>query len=435
MAYGIMSRNERFVDMIYAIDFGTSNSLLAAADLGQIYAPIALDLHSESPAVFRSLMYFEPGKSPEFGTEAITSYVENSMNGRFLKSFKRFLPVESFTGTMIDGRLWKLEELVARFLREMRERANAHFKTDVDSVVLGRPAAFSEDEQADALAQTRLEMAAKLAGFKHVEFLPEPVAAAYRFRHEIQKEEMVLVADFGGGTSDYTILKLSKNEFRPDDVIAIGGAPVAGDALDGALMRHRVAKHFGAEVKYKTPMGANVMTMPKGLIAHLNSTAYINFLNSRENIEFLKKIQSWSLGAQDSHYMSQLEVLLENQLGFSVFESIETAKRKLSDVASTHIDFSYPGIEIHEPVSQDQFRGDAGGEVSEIFAALDETLRKASLKPAQIDRICCTGGTAKALMVKEELLKRFDAQRLESFRHFTSIAEGLGERAAQIIKS
>ncbi len=418
--------------MIYAIDFGTSNSLLGAADKNHVYSPIELDQNSDNAAVFRSLMYFEPGERPRFGEAAITAYLENSMNGRFLKSFKRFLPIESFTGTIIDGRLWKLEDLIARFLREMRERANAHFQKDVDQVVLGRPAAFSEDAAADRLAQARLESAAKLAGFKQIDFLPEPVAAAYRFRKEMKQEEVVLVADFGGGTSDYTILKLSQKEFRPEDVISIGGAPVAGDALDGALMQHRVAKNFGAEVQYKVPMGSNVMTMPKGLIACLNSTAYINFLNNRENREFLKRMESWSLGPEDSLRLSQLAVLLENQLGFSIFESIESAKRALSESQDTNIRFQYPGIDIKEPVSRDQFRSDAKNETAQIFAALDETLRKASLKPDQIDRICCTGGTAKALMVREELFKRFDASRMEGFRHFTSIVEGLGERAAQL---
>jgi len=420
--------------LVYAIDFGTSNSLLGAvsADRSQGLAP--LDPMAADPHVLRSLMYFGPRQAPTFGEVAIKAYVDDSMHGRFLRSFKRFLPMKSFDGTLIDSKQWSLEELTARFLREMRERANAHFDQDVESTVLGRPALFSDDEESHQLALSRLETAAHLAGFKHVEFLPEPVAAAYRYRLEMKKEEVVLVADFGGGTSDYTVLKLSQREFRPSDVLAIGGAPLAGDSLDGAIMRHRISKNFGSEVSYTVPFGSNVLTMPKSLMAYLTSTAHINFLNSRENREFLKRVRDWSLGPQDQSAMEQLGVLLENQLGFSVFEAIERAKRALSDHSHAEVSFRYPGIDLAERVSAKQFKEYSKEELAKIFAALDETLLRAGLNPKQVDRVCCTGGTAKVGLVRQELLKRFDESRLENFRHFTSIVEGLGERAQQLLR-
>jgi hypothetical chaperone protein len=418
--------------MIHAVDFGTSNSLLGAATPQDILPVAPLDPAAADSTVLRSLMYFGPKQAPAFGEEAILRFVDNGMSGRFLRSFKRFLPLKGFEGTLIDGRHWSLEDLVSRFLREMRERAQTHYGVDCDSLVLGRPAAFSEEADADALAQLRLETAARSAGYKHIEFLAEPVAAAYRFRQEMKHEEIVLVADFGGGTSDYTVLKLSKKDFRPEDVLAVGGAPTAGDALDGALMKHRVAHNFGSEVRYKVPFGSNVMSMPKGLAAHLNSTAHINFLNSRENREFLSRVKSWSLHGDDAKALDQLAVLLENQLGFAVFEAIEAAKRILSADEQTRIAFEYPGIKISEKVTRKQFRVDTQDESARIFAALDATLERAGLRPEQIDRVCCTGGTAKALPIREGLLKRFPEERLLGFRHFTSIVEGLCERARQI---
>jgi hypothetical chaperone protein len=421
--------------MIYAIDFGTSNSLLGAASPENVQPLAPMDPLALDPCVLRSLMYFEPKLSPVFGLQAVQRYTENSMSGRFLRSFKRFLPMKSFESTLIEGRLWKLEEIIGRFLREMRERANLHYGQDVDSVIMGRPAAFSEDVEADRLAQDRLEAATRLAGFRHIEFLPEPVAAAYRYRQEMKREELVLVADFGGGTSDYTVLKLSKNDFQPSDVLAIGGASVAGDALDASLMKNHVARNFGAEVSYRVPFGNNVLTMPKGIISHLNSTALINFLNSRENREFLQRVKTWSLGGEDERVMEQLRVLLENQLGFSLFESIEQAKRRLSDKEKTEIVFEYPEIRVREAVTRKEFWEDAQTELSKIFMALDETLARAGVEAKDIDRVCCTGGTAKALVVREELLKRFEESRLDNFRNFTSIVEGLSERALQVLKA
>jgi len=395
---------------------------------------VALDPDASNPEVLRSLMYFPQSKNAQasFGTQAIQNYLDDSMNGRFLKSFKRFLPQQNFDGTLLNGKLVSLEELIARFLREMRDRANAFFKRDVDSVLLGRPARFSEDDQLDKLAQLRLQNAAELAGFKNIQFLEEPVAAAYRFKNELTQEQIVLVADFGGGTSDFTVIKLSSKPFRQEDVLAVGGVPLAGDSFDGALMQHRVAPNFGSEVEYQIPMSKNILRMPKGLSAYLNSTAHINFLKTPENREFLKKVKSWSLNVNDAKHLFQLEILLENQLGFSVFEAIELAKRNLSDHSKTQIEYSYPGIKISESVTQANFRKDAASESAKIFSGLDDTIEKAGLKFSQIDRVCCTGGTAKSLLVREGLLKRFPEEKLEGFRFFSSIVEGLCERAKNL---
>lgn len=420
---------------MYAIDFGTSNSLLAASSPEANLGLAKLDPAASDPSVLRSLIYFEEKSVQHFGETAIKRFTDNSLQGRFLRSFKRFLPVKSFEGTQIDGRFWKLEDLVARFLREMRERGNAHFQSDVTSVVLGRPALFSEDSASDSLAQSRLEAAARLAGFKHIEFLAEPVAAAYRYRLEMKKEEIVLVADFGGGTSDYTLLKLSPRAFTPSDVLAIGGVPLAGDSIDGLIMQHRVAKNFGSEVRYRLVNGNNVLQMPKGLMAHLCSTAYINLLNSRENRAFLNQVKLSSLGADDARAIDQLEILLESQLGFSVFESIEKAKKDVSLKGQGDVDYRYPGVDIHEALSEAQLADYTHANIEKIFSGLDETLQKAGLRAEQVDRVCCTGGTARLSLIRSELSRRFGQERLENFRNLTSIVEGLGERAQQLLKA
>ena len=421
--------------LLYAIDFGTSNSLMAAASVDQIHPLIPLDPMASDPTVMRTLIYFENQKSVYFGNEAISHFVANSLEGRFLRSVKRFLPVKSFEGTQVFGRFRKLEDLIGCFLSEMRRRANLHYGQEVDSVILGRPALFSEEAELDRLAQSRLEAAAKIAGFKHIEFLAEPVAAAYRFQQEMKKEEIVLVADFGGGTSDYTLLKLSPQEFKPQDVLAIGGAPIAGDALDGQIMRHRITRSFGSETRYQVPFGSNILQMPKALMGHLCSTAYINLLNSAENREFLRQMKSWSLQETETQKIMQLEILLENQLGFSVFEAIEAAKVEISKSKKGAVSFHYPGIDIEEKISEPQFQEYTQDERAKIFSALDETMIRANLKPSQIDRVCCTGGTAKVTSIRNELAKRFGESRIESFRQFTSIVEGLAARGKQVLNS
>lgn len=415
----------------YAIDFGTSNSLLVpVGDQGPL-PPVPLDPAAERPEVFRSILYFDQSRHIHYGAAAIQRYSQESMNGRLIRSFKRFLPTKSFESTVIVGRTWKLEDLVATFLREMRERADAHLGAKVTRVVFGRPALYAEEPENDLLAETRMRRAAEAAGFETIEFLPEPIAAAYRYRKEIVKPETVLVADFGGGTSDYTLIRISKQDFKREDVLSVGGAPVAGDALDGAIMRKKVVKHFGGEVQYQVPFGDNILKMPTSLMSYLCSTAHIQLLNSRENRDFLSRVKSWSLGREDEDRMEQLETLLDQQLGFAVFESIERAKRGLSDSELSKIQYEYPGISIDEPMTRSEFKTIASNETDRIFTALDDTLNRAGISADQVSRVCLTGGTAKATVVRAELERRFGKDKLEEFRHFTSIAEGLAEYAAE----
>ena len=242
---------------LYAIDFGTSNSLLCGVTPRAVDAPLALDPAAADASEFRSILFFSDSHEWHFGAEALERYVAEGMHGRFLRSLKRFLPMPSFEETRIGSKSVKLEELIGVFLRDMRRRANAHYGCDVRRALLGRPARFAERDEDDALAETRLEAAAHFAGFSEVHFCPEPIAAAYDFRSRLTEPKVVLVADFGGGTSDYTVARLVPGESEAD-VLAIGGISIAGDALDGSIMRHKASRHFGSQVKYRVPFGSNV---------------------------------------------------------------------------------------------------------------------------------------------------------------------------------
>lgn len=412
---------------IYAIDFGTSNSLLAGVDASGTSAPIALDPSASDPAVFRSILYFSEESEWSFGAKALPAYVAAGMRGRLLRSIKRFLPMRSFIQTTLGRRSVKLEELVGIFLREMRERANRHFDADVRSVLLGRPARFSLDAEEDRLAQSRLEEAARFAGFESVRFCPEPEAAAHDFRREMKGTCTVLVADLGGGTSDYTIVR-----FRDDsaaEVLATFGVPLAGDAVDGTIMRHKVARHFGSEVTYKVPFGSNTLTMPKPIIERLCVPADLCLLSRRDVIAFLKDVRAYSLGSDDENAIDQLLTLIDDALGFQVFEAIETTKRTLSSEAQANFTFEYPGIDIVENVTRSAFDDGAKSVLDRILSGITTTLEIAGLGPADIDRVCVTGGTSRLPRVVEHLSAEFGGEKLYQLSSFQSVIQGLAERA------
>lgn len=415
--------------MIYAIDFGTSNSLLGAAETKSLHhSPIELDPNAKDPTILRSILFFPTRSECYFGTDAIREYVKHGQSetgGRLIRSIKKFLPMQSFIGTTIGEKQVGLEEIIGTFLGEMRKRANEHFKQDVTSVVLGRPARFSDDESADRLAQDRLEKAARLGGFKDIQFCPEPVAAAYEFKSTLSSEKTVLVADFGGGTSDFTVIKLGPQAFQKSDVLSIGGLSVAGDAFDGLLMRKSIAKHFGSEVQFKVPFGSNILNIPSHLMDKICSPADISVLRRRDTIEFFKNVKQWSLGGTDRAKMDSLFTLINEQMGFDLFEEIERTKKALGQKSNEKFAYHKLDIDIDEPISRPDFQGYTAAAVDKIFAVMDQTIQDAGLSFPQIDLVCATGGTAKIPALAAGLESRFGSTKVLQHNHFHSIVHGL----------
>ncbi len=421
--------------LVYGIDFGTSNSIVGAADENGLRGFVPLDPGAPDPSILRSLLYFPNSKQVFFGTEAIAEFTNHDLTGRFIRSIKKQLPSRSFVGTYIENRPMNLEVLIGTFLGELRRRANAHFKQDVKHVVLGRPARFAEDDADDLYAQGRLEQAARLAGFTHIEFLAEPVAASMGYESEPgtrAKSPVILTVDYGGGTSDFTVYQLRGETFEPSDVLAMGGVSIAGDALDAALMRKRISLHFGTGVKYQVPFGDNTLTMPKNLMERICHPGEISLLRKQDTMEFLRNVQQWSLGAEDRAKMDRLFTLLEDQLGFSVFEQIERTKRALSISTHAPFRFSYPGVEIHEDLTRQEFEDYAGDALQKLDRELEETLKRSGLEAAAIDQVLCTGGTAKVPWIRNSLIRRFGAAKLMDLDPFRGVALGLSQRAHQV---
>lgn len=418
------------VPTLYAIDFGTSNSALAAANRDRLFEPVPLDPLAPDPTILRSIVCFPDEGGVFVGTEALRQFIEHGAEGRLLRSIKRHLGSRSFKGTVIRGRLVSAEELVGAVLRQLRLRADAHFGAEVRRVLLGRPVHF--DGEDDTFAESRLRKAAEVAGFEEVQFLPEPVAAARAFGAEAQREELALIGDFGGGTSDFTVLRIGPRTLGRSDVLSVGGVAVAGDALDASLMRAQVGRHFGAEVQYRAPFGNNVLRMPHGIVQHLCSPAHLSILQRRDVASFLADVRRWSLAKEDRQRLDQLTVLVEDTQGFQLFEAIERAKRTLSSKRAAEVVFSHPGIDVREPVTRAGFEEASRREVDEILQCLDDTVRAAGVGFEEIGVVCCTGGTARVPRIAAEIRRRVPGARMEQFKGFHSVVEGLSREAQAI---
>jgi hypothetical chaperone protein len=427
-----------FQPEVYAIDFGTSNSLLAAANRSGSHPPIPLDPSADDASLLRSVLFFPEargpvGAAPALGRAALEQYVAQGSRGRLVRSLKRFLPMRGFVRTQINARTYSLEELIAIVLREMRERADRYFGARVTHALLGRPARFAADPEDDAFAEGRLRRAALLAGFTAVDFCPEPVAAARDFRDQLAGDTLMLVGDFGGGTSDYSLVMMGRGGFALSDVLAIGGVSVAGDALDGSLMRGHGVRHFGADVRYRVPFGDNVLTMPKPLMEKLCSPAEMSLLAQRDTQSFISDVRSWSLGEDDRRHIDQLLTLVEDGLGFMLFEAVEHVKKQLSTSEQASLSFHVPGIEIEQPVRRAEFERGASRELSAIIGALDATLEQAGARATDVELVCLTGGTARVPCLRAALAERFGTDRLHSLRGLHAVAEGLARHAHRLL--
>lgn len=412
-----------------SIDFGTSNTLVGAVKDGRKIAPLELDPCNADKTIMRTLLYFPHAEECFYGAQAIEEYVQHSMEGRLFRSFKSHLPNKSYLGTVLDNRILTLETLIGTFLLEIKKRAEKILGETVDKAIIGRPARYSMDDVEDGFALHRMKKAAEFAGFKEIHFIPEPLAAAFDYRASLTKEKIALIGDFGGGTSDFTIIKINPSEFSKKDVLAIEGCPLAGDALDSLFMSERLNVHFGAKTKYRLPMSENVLTMPKNISLRLNKPAHIVHLNDKETYEFIKNVRKWSLSAKDAADIDRLFALIEDQQIFSFFEQIESTKRDLSEKQSAHFEFSYPDIEVAEDFARQDFIRWAQEFKTQVFAAVSRALQDAQLQPEQIDLVALTGGTSKVPFIKDEFINLFGAQKIQNQSQFHSVITGLTEAA------
>jgi hypothetical chaperone protein len=378
----------------------------------------------------RTLLYFPSEEICYYGSEALQKFAENEMEGRLFRSFKSHLPNQSYLGSVIGKRILSLESLVGIFLLELKKRAEKTLGQPIERAVIGRPARYSMDDVADGFALHRMEKAAEFAGFKEVLFVPEPIAAALDYRRQLSEEKIILIGDFGGGTSDFTVMRVSNRTFTKEDVLGVDGCPLAGDALDSVFMACRLNRAFGAQTQYKIPMSENLLTMPRSVMERLNKPAHIVHLKEKETYNFIKDVQKCAVRTEDKAAIEKLFILIEDQQIFSFFEQIEKTKRQLSETSTARFDFKYPDLDMSEVFSTFEFEQWSLKTKSEIFQALERCLTQAQISANQVDFVVLTGGTAHVPFVQKEFEKRFGPDKLRSKALFHSVLSGLTEAAA-----
>jgi hypothetical chaperone protein len=409
---------------LYGIDFGTTNSALA------IYNEETKEIHST--IILPSLIYFYQesgtGGSPNYvvGEEAIKAYLNDDMKGRFIKSVKQILSRSSFTETRIQNKRYNASDLVALILKELKTRADQLIGQDCQKAVIGRPVFFDDDDtKKDTLAQTRLHKAAEIAGFTNIRFQFEPIGAAFAYEKSLLKKENVLVADLGGGTTDFTYLVLdpekvgSKN--RKNDMMANGGIYVGGDSFDSAFMWDKGTPYFGKNTQYEATPG-KVLTVPKSLFANICSWEQMNFFNS---LRIRKDIEDYYYFSGRDPQFKNLITLIENNLGYSVFQSIEKTKITLTSANTSRFSYQQMDIKINEEISLPDYELIIAKDVDRIANYLDNFMLQNNIDSQNIDSLFLTGGTSMVHSIQQLFKSRFPHVNLNSGDNFKSVAKGL----------
>jgi len=416
------------VQIVFGIDFGTTNSALSVYRNGTVEV-VAVDGVGPAGELMRSVLYFSEDDEIYAGQEAIRQYVGDGAAGRFMQSIKTFLPNTSFDSTEVFGRRYGIDDLIAIILRKIKARGEAHVGCPVESVVLGRPVVFSTDAAKDAVAQQRLERAARKAGFRNIWFQYEPVAAALAFEETLQagQERIVFIGDFGGGTSDFSVIRVRGGAFdrsdRRSDVLSLGGVYVAGDRFDSQIMWDKVAHHFGRYARYKTMGKDEWVDMPRSIIYTLCQWHRIPLLRARSTREHIRLIKST---CDDRRAVGHLENIISDNYGFFLFQAIEKAKCELSDRDQTLICFTERDLDIREEIGKDEFEAINGENFQQIGACIDDVVERSGLLPSQIDTVFLTGGTSRIPRIQALFAERFGRDKLENRDAFTSVVHGLG---------
>jgi len=408
------------------IDFGTTNSSIARATS----AGVELVIFANSSPSSRSILYLEKAKKgilSSSGPQAIQRYLaahhDGDGPGRLIQSLKSYLPVRSLTGTEVFGRHYTLEDLISRILADLRQRAEDHFGIPIRHATVGRPVKFvgAETDEDEAYALTRLTAAFQRAGFESIDFELEPLAAAHAYQSTLDHSETILIGDFGGGTSDFSLLTVGPGGER--NVLGNAGLPFAGDAFDARIVRNLIAPALGSN-SLARGLDKLLPAVPAWIYSNLERWHYLSFLRTRNVLEILTSAHKRAL---EPEKIEALLALIDQDLGYQLHQAVQRTKNTLSQYESAPFVFAGPEagtLDLRTSVTRTDFERWIAPELNQVAETVDNLLTTSGADASSIDRVFLTGGTSFVPAVRSLFETRFPG-RILTGNEFTSVAQGL----------
>ncbi len=407
---------------IIGVDFGTTNTVVSrmlpdgsAQTVRHRFGAAELD-------VVRSVLCFwNEGDSRRLlvrsavGPAAIDAYLEDPLDCRLIMSLKSYLAQRSFTETTVFGRRFMLEDLIALFLGPVVPEAD---QTTV--LVAGRPVRFAGDRADDALGEDRLRRAYAAIGWPNVQTALEPEAAGYRFARTLDRAATVLIGDFGGGTSDFSVLRFEPGQNRPVQSLGHAGVGVAGDSFDYRIMDHVVSPLLGKGSTYR--VFDKDMPVPAEYYASFARWHRLSMMRAPRTMRDIETV------ARTAQYPDQLHALLRlvwDELGYELYRAVSGVKAALSHADHAVLHFKHEQFVINATIARSEFERWIAPELQQIGGAADAALAESGLDDTQIDRVFLTGGTSLVPAVRALFTRRFGEARVTGGDEFVSVAEGL----------
>ncbi|HZZ89463.1 MAG TPA: Hsp70 family protein [Caulobacteraceae bacterium] len=409
------------------IDFGTTNTVVSLAGADGEARLVNFAHENQAVVAFRSALSFHAAiddprdRVVEAGPWAIDAYVEEPLETRFIQSFKTYAASPLFVHTNVLGRWFRFEDLLSAFLIRMREHAGADMAELPKRLIVGRPVNFAGQQPNPELALSRYETAFRRLGFEDIRYAYEPVAAAFFFARKLAADATVMVADFGGGTSDFSIVRFrrSKGEVR-SQALANSGAPVAGDAFDYRIIDHLVSPELGKGTSYKA--FDHLLPIPARYYAAFARWEQLTLLRASRDMRDIRGLVRTAL---EPAKIARLVEILDHNHGYRLYQAVSRLKETLSERPQATFRFEAGDVSIEKPVARSEFDGWIAPELAAIAAAADEALARAGLQPTDIDKVFLTGGSSFVPAVRRLFADRFGEAKLESGGELVSIATGL----------
>lgn len=415
-------------DFSIGIDFGTSNTVVAIASPDGHVEALTFEHGGERLKVYVTALCFWDERhgnglrtEVEGGPWAIEQFLEGLHVHRFIQSFKTFAASATFKETRIFRERYAFEDLLSAFLRTLARHGGSRLDWGARNVVIGRPVRFAGYNPDDDLAMQRYRAAFGRLGAEQARYVYEPVGAAFFYARQLDHDATVLVADFGGGTSDFSVMRFSKaGGVLRAEPLGHAGIGLAGDAFDYRIVDKVVSPRLGKGGLYRSM--DKILSIPNHYYANFARWSQLAMMKGSGD---LKELRELALVALEPEPLEKFIGIIEYDLGFALYRAVSSAKVALSSQDETDFRFQGEGVDIQAKITRADFESWIAEDVGRIAGTVDEALSKAGVKPGDIERVFLTGGTSFVPAIRNLFVDRFGETRLTSADQFESIAYGL----------
>jgi hypothetical chaperone protein len=412
---------------VIGVDFGTTNSVVTRLRPDGSVETVRHAIGAAEIDVIRSVLCFwNDGERDRVvlrhavGPAAIEAYLDDPLDSRLMMSLKSYLAQRSFTDTRVFGRPFTLEGLIGLFLGAILPARNDAGAEDA-VLVAGRPVRFAGDTPDDGFGEQRLRASYQAAGWADIQTALEPEAAGYRFARGLTAPATVLIGDFGGGTSDFSVMRFEPGSNRPVQALGHSGIGIAGDTFDYRIVDHVVSPRLGKGTTYR-PGGTDLPVPPE----YFSSFARWHRLSLMRAPKTMRDIEAVARTAQYPDRLNALLRLIRHELGYELYRTVSGVKAALSRAETAELRFRHADFAIEVTISRSDFEHWIAPDIARIAATVDTALAEAGLREETIDRVFLTGGTSLVPAVRGIFTTRFGADRVTGGGgEFVSVAEGL----------